>query len=116
MWYNIFVKYNIKKIKIYYITLLSERNVFIMGLLNDTYLVTYTTDSKERIEELKKLHLPIIFADEPESYFDEVGGFHSCGLGYNPNDVFCGECSKGSCRGCKSKDVTKEEKERLLNG
>lgn len=87
-----------------------------MGLLNDTYLVTYTTDSKERIEELKKLHLPIIFADEPESYFDEVGGFHSCGLGYNPNDVFCGECSKGSCRGCKSKDVTKEEKERLLNG
>ena len=87
-----------------------------MGLLNDTYLVTYTTDSKERIEELKKLHLPIIFADEPESYFDEVGGFHSCGLGYNPNDVFCGECSKGSCRGCKSKDVTKEERERLLNG
>ena len=87
-----------------------------MGLLNDTYLVTYTTDSKERIEELKKLHLPIIFADEPESYFDEVGGFHSCGLGYNPNDVFCGECSKDSCRGCKSKDVTKEEKERLLNG
>lgn len=87
-----------------------------MGLLNDTYLVTYTTDSKERIEELKKLHLPIIFADEPESYFDEVGGYHSCGLGYNPNDVFCGECSKWSCRGCKSKDVTKAEKERLLNG
>ena len=87
-----------------------------MGLLNDTYLVTYTTDTKERIDELKKLHLPIIFADDPESYYDDVGGYHSCGLGYNPNDVFCGECSKDSCVGCKSKDITKAEMEKLRNG
>lgn len=87
-----------------------------MGLLNDTYLVTYTTDTKERIDELKKLHLPIIFADDPESYYDDVGGYHSCGLGYNPNDAFCGECSKDSCRGCKSKDIEKEEMEKLMNG
>lgn len=87
-----------------------------MGLLNDTYLVTYTTDTKERIDELKKLHLPIIFADDPESYYDDVGGYHSCGLGYNPNDVFCGECLKDSCRGCKSKDITKAKMEKLRNG
>lgn len=27
-------------------------------------------------------------------------GTHEEGLGWNPNGVFCGECSASTCRGC----------------
>lgn len=38
---------------------------------------------------------------------DEVGGHHDCGCGWNPNGVFCGECSTLSCNGCVNQDATK---------
>jgi hypothetical protein len=37
---------------------------------------------------------------ELEEYKDEIGGVHSEGLGWNPQGVFCGECSNMSCVGC----------------
>ncbi len=46
------------------------------------------------------------------SITDEVGGVHEEGLGWNPNGVFCGECSKMSCKGCMwEKYVEKEDGE-----
>lgn len=45
-----------------------------------------------------------------ESYRDEVGGVHDCGVAWNPNGVWCGECSKASCKGCIHEFATKEEK------
>ena len=35
---------------------------------------------------------------------DEIGGTHDKGLGWNPNGVFCGECSNTTCVGCSMKD------------
>ena len=86
-----------------------------MGNINDTYLITDTNISEEDLLELKSKHLPILFIDDPESLYDEVGGYHSCGLGYNPNDVFCGECSKISCKECDGRNITQEERERVFN-
>lgn len=77
-----------------------------------TYIVTNTCISKKEMKKLKTKHLPILFEDDPESYYDEVGGYHSCGLGYNPNDVFCGECTRIFCKDCKGRNTTQEEKER----
>jgi hypothetical protein len=37
---------------------------------------------------------------------DEVGGHHEAGLGWNPNDVFCGECSNITCKGCVNEKHT----------
>lgn len=31
---------------------------------------------------------------------DELGGVHTDGVGYAPDGTFCGECTKGSCKGC----------------
>lgn len=32
-------------------------------------------------------------------YKDEVGGFHEDARGWNPQGVWCGECTKGRCNG-----------------
>jgi len=32
---------------------------------------------------------------------DDAGGVHEEGLGWNPQGVFCGECSNRDCSGCK---------------
>jgi hypothetical protein len=34
---------------------------------------------------------------------DELGGVHDEGLGWNPQGVFCGECSNMTCVGCVNK-------------
>lgn len=80
-----------------------------------TYIVTNTCISQENLIKLKTKHLPILFIDDPGSYYDEVGGYHSCGLGYNPNDVFCGECTEISCKDCNGRLTTQEERERIFN-
>lgn len=42
-------------------------------------------------------------------YYDEVGGFHDEAMGWNPNGVWCGECTKISCVDCPSR-YAKEDK------
>lgn len=74
---------------------------------NETYLIT-SINNKE-IDKLKELGLPIYFYDYPEGYYDEVGGYHDCAEGWNPNGVWCGECTNRSCKDCPSKDI-KEDK------
>lgn len=66
----------------------------------DTYIVVTKDITKEEIEKLKEHNLPIIFTDDPESYYDDIGCYHTGGTGYNPQGVFCGECtyvSGGEC-------------------
>lgn len=71
----------------------------------NTYIVTDTQIPKEELQELKTKGLPIIFLDVPDAYYDDVGGFHDSGIGWNPNGVWCGECTKVSCRDCSSRDL-----------
>lgn len=35
---------------------------------------------------------------------DEIGGTHDEGVGWNPNGVFCGECSNTNCVDCPMKN------------
>lgn len=39
-----------------------------------------------------------------EVIIDEIGGVHDEGVGWNPNGVFCGECSNTTCVNCPMKD------------
>lgn len=71
-------------------------------LINDTYIVTSIKNSKEEIEKLKLYHLPILFYDNPDVYYDEVGGFHDGPDGWSPYGIHCGECSRSSCKGCET--------------
>ena len=50
-----------------------------MGMFDNCIILTRNV-SKEEIEELKQHHLPIIFMDDPENYYDDVGCFHNCSL------------------------------------
>jgi hypothetical protein len=75
----------------------------------DTCIVTTTKISLETLQELKTKGLPIIFLDNPEAYYDEVGGFHDSATGYNPKGVYCGECTMESCRDCSSRDLEATE-------
>jgi hypothetical protein len=69
----------------------------------DTYITTTTKISEEKLHQLLNLNLPIFFKEDPESHYDEVGGFHSSAIGWNPNGVWCGECTKISCKDCSSR-------------
>lgn len=77
----------------------------------DTYIITTIKISKENLQKLKTLNLPICFKEDSDSYYDEIGGFHSCAIGWNPNGVWCGECTKLSCKDC----VNKYAKKKLIN-
>ena len=70
---------------------------------NETYLIT-SRNNKE-INKLKELGLPIYFYDYPEGYYDEVGGYHDCAEGWNPNGVWCGECTNKSCADCSLRHI-----------
>jgi len=48
---------------------------------------------------------------EDEDIIDEVGGCHGGGIGFNPQGVWCGECTNVTCAGCVNQHVTKEEDE-----
>ena len=74
----------------------------------ETYIVTSTEISAEQIKQLKSHNLPIIFYNLEGAYYDEVGGLHDNGIGWNPNGVWCGECTRLSCADCPSKDMKKE--------
>lgn len=75
-----------------------------------TYIGTTKNTPIEELEKLKQLKLPIFFYDDNDgSYYDEVGGFHSAAIGWNPNGVWCGECTRISCKNCPSRH-SKEER------
>ena len=38
--------------------------------------------------------------NDPDNLAMRHTGTHEEGLGWNPNGVFCGECSESTCRGC----------------
>ena len=69
----------------------------------DTYIVTHTKISLDELHNLKTKGLPIMFSDNDACYYDDVGGYHDCAIGWNPNGVWCGECTKASCRDCSSR-------------
>ena len=61
----------------------------------------YIGESTEsEIEYAKSKGKFISFYSHPEAYYDDVGGFHDSGMGWNPNGNWCGECSKLTCREC----------------
>ena len=70
-------------------------------------------DEKSDTDEIKYPHKKTINGIEiteysEEAYEDDVGGFHDCAEGWNPNGVWCGECCALSCRGCVNENLTKE--------
>jgi len=52
--------------------------------------------------------------DEDGTYIDNVGGQHSCGVGWNPNGLWCGECSTSTCEGCAYEFATEDLKQVTL--
>lgn len=61
--------------------------------------------TKSEIEYAKAHGKTIQYCSCPTFIMDEVGGVHDEGLGWNPNGVFCGECSNISCKDCKMKNA-----------
>ena len=62
--------------------------------------------TKKEIEYAKSQGKFVYFYNHPEFHYDDVGGYHDSGTGYNPNDVYCGECSRLSCKGCSNVNST----------
>ena len=81
--------------------------------MSDELMIVDINDSNWRIntkivEYAKSQGKFIYFYGHPEVYYDNVGGFHDSAIGYNPNGVYCGECTKLSCQRCKNVDSKKE--------
>lgn len=47
------------------------------------------------------------YENEENWFKDVIDGRHEEGLGWNPNGVYCGECSNLTCVGCISRNETK---------
>jgi hypothetical protein len=45
---------------------------------------------------------PVRFYDNPNAWFDEVGGYHENGYGWTPNGVSCRKCNRKTCKMCPS--------------
>ena len=45
--------------------------------------------------------------DISEGFYDDIGGYHEAGMGWNPNGNWCGECSTVNCRECPNMALTK---------
>lgn len=77
------------------------------NLRNDfpTYISTSIKTPIEEINKLKQYGLAIMFYDYPEGYYDNIGGYHDCAEGWNPNGVWCGECTSISCAKCPNKEA-----------
>ena len=50
---------------------------------------------------------------ENEGFYDEIGGYHECGIGWSPKGTWCGECTSASCKYCPN--VIKEKGENNEN-
>ena len=49
---------------------------------------------------------------ENGGFYDEVGGYHDCGIGWSPKGTWCGECLKSSCKRCPNTEKRKEKLKR----
>ena len=45
---------------------------------------------------------------ENDTYYDNVGGYHSPGDCYNPKGHYCGDCTKLSCESCPCRILEKD--------
>ena len=43
---------------------------------------------------------------EETGHFDSVGGYHCQAEGWNPHNVYCGECTEASCENCSGRNLT----------
>ena len=77
----------------------------IMVIDVDDYIGELT---KKEIEYAKSRGKFIYFYSHPEAYYDDIGGFHDSGMGWNPNGNWCGECSKSTCRRCPNTTIKEE--------
>ena len=57
-------------------------------------------NTKSEIEYAKAHGKTIEYYSHPDMIVDAIGGVHDEGLGWNPNGIFCGECSWLSCEKC----------------
>lgn len=78
--------------------------------MSDAIMVIDTDDyigesTRSEINYAKSKGKLIYFYNHPEMYYDEVGGFHDSGTGYSPKDIYCGECSKSTCKDCIHENI-----------
>jgi hypothetical protein len=52
---------------------------------------------------------PVRFYNNPDEWFDEVGGYHKDGLGWSPNGNSCGECVRETCKFCPAIDKNTDQ-------
>lgn len=71
-----------------------------LGKTEDEFIRDIEESDREYLEWCKS-------QQEDSSFKDEVGGVHDEGLGWNPQGVFCGECSNMTCKGCVNEMHTK---------
>ena len=66
----------------------------------------YIGDStRTEIEYAKSNGKIIRFYSDDSAYYDEVGGFHDGAVGWNPNGMWCGECTVESCKDCEGRNL-----------
>ena len=46
------------------------------------------------------------YESDNDGYLDEVGGFHSEAIGWNPHGIWHGECTRASCKDCPYENDT----------
>ena len=63
--------------------------------------------TKSEFEYAKANHKIIKFYSKPEMIIDEVGGVHDYAIEWNPNGLWCGECTKISCKNCSSRTTVR---------
>ena len=82
-------------------------NEFYTTFLSVSFFKTTDNEIKELINQY---HLPIIFYDNEDAYYDEVGGFHQEKEDYdcNPFGVQCVNCTRISCAKCERRYIKDE--------
>lgn len=65
--------------------------------------------TRSEIDYAKANHKVIRYYSHPDMVIDELGGVHDECIGWNPNGVWCGECSWESCKNCPNANIKKEK-------
>ena len=64
--------------------------------------------TKREIEYAKSKGKFVFFSSNQDIYYDDVGGFHDSAIGFNPNGIYCGKCTRLSCKGCPTEKLGKD--------